>query len=553
MAHEDGGGEIYRADSPVQVEGEEAPDRVQKGPPPQPGNKADAVKKQPLPVQPPPVQALENGTLIKGKFKIVQKIGQGAFGETYVAESLTDSMQTVAIKIERSSGQAKRDVLRSEVIALKKLQGCPNVVRYLSSGRDETLGINFLVMERLGGDIAEIKKKTHKQTFEVATTIRLGLQMLESIQGVHEQHYIHRDIKPSNFVIGREHPEKVYLIDFGLARRYRSNGQIRAARQAAGFRGTARYASIHSHKQMELGRRDDLWCLFYVLVEFRSENGLPWRRHKEKNVIGEIKERYTNESLVQHLPIAFSMFMRHLFSLAYESEPDYYYLKSLLLSVAEEQNIDLTKPMEWQRPGFGQEPLAVPKKKEPTKPITPPINPLAPNDLDELPEPRALESVAKEEVREEREAANEPEKDKGWDAAGDMEEEGPNAPTPGGSGLIMSPPSPAHKSPRGAPAPVPAPIPEREREGSAAEPRPTTPSATIPAVSVPSVEKEPEVQHAKVGNNHGNGTFKEAKASNERNDEETSDTPPNQNMKDGGASPSEGKERQKCKECCTTM
>ena len=105
--------------------------------------------------------------------------------------------------------------------------------------------------------------------------------MLTSIQAVHEQHYLHRDIKPSNFVIGREDTSRVYLIDFGLARRYRSNdGTVRPARNPAGFRGTARYASIQSHKQQELGRRDDLWCLFYLLVEFRLETGLPWRKHK---------------------------------------------------------------------------------------------------------------------------------------------------------------------------------------------------------------------------------------------------------------------------------
>ena len=118
-------------------------------------------------------------------------------------------------------------------------------------------------------------------SFELGTTVRLGLQMLQAIQSVHENHYIHRDIKPSNFVIGRVDTSKVYLIDFGLARRYRSNdGTVRPARTPAGFRGTARYASIHSHKQIELSRRDDLWCLFYLLVEFRLESGLPWRKHK---------------------------------------------------------------------------------------------------------------------------------------------------------------------------------------------------------------------------------------------------------------------------------
>eukprot|EP01063_Lacrimia_lanifica_P009440 TRINITY_DN1644_c0_g1_i2.p1 TRINITY_DN1644_c0_g1~~TRINITY_DN1644_c0_g1_i2.p1 ORF type:complete len:587 (+),score=178.57 TRINITY_DN1644_c0_g1_i2:130-1890(+) len=312
-----------------------------KGHPPKPPAAAAGADKKP---------ALENGAILKGKWKIMGKIGQGAFGETYVGESICGEANTVAIKVERPTGAARRDVLKTEVIALKKLQQCPSVVRYLSSGKDETHQISFLVMQRLGNDLAELKRRTKKTRLELATTIRLGVQMLESIRGVHELHYIHRDIKPSNFVVGREDSGKIYLIDFGLARRYRSNdGEIRPARQPAGFRGTARYASIHSHKQMELGRRDDLWCLFYVLVEFRLEGGLPWRRHKDKNTIGEMKERYTNEKLVEKLPTEFYLFMKHLFSLRYESEPNYYYLKQLLESIAENDDIALDQPLEWQR------------------------------------------------------------------------------------------------------------------------------------------------------------------------------------------------------------
>ncbi|KAJ9435230.1 hypothetical protein DIPPA_25112, partial [Diplonema papillatum] len=64
------------------------------------------------------------------------------------------------MQIERPTNSPKRDVLKAEVIALKKLQQCPQVVRYISSGRDEQLGINYLVMERLGNDVAELRKKS---------------------------------------------------------------------------------------------------------------------------------------------------------------------------------------------------------------------------------------------------------------------------------------------------------------------------------------------------------------------------------------------------------
>jgi tau tubulin kinase len=52
-------------------------------------------------------------------------------------------------------------------------------------------------------------------------------------------------------------------------------------RPVAGFRGTVRYASVNAHKNKEMGRHDDLWSLFYMLVEFMVGQ-LPWRKIKDK-------------------------------------------------------------------------------------------------------------------------------------------------------------------------------------------------------------------------------------------------------------------------------
>ena len=50
----------------------------------------------------------------------------------------------------------------------------------------------------------------------------------------------------------------------------------------SGFRGTARYASINAHLAKDLARRDDLWSLLYMLIEFAT-GILPWRRIKDKD------------------------------------------------------------------------------------------------------------------------------------------------------------------------------------------------------------------------------------------------------------------------------
>ena len=67
----------------------------------------------------------------------------------------------------------------------------------------------------------------------------------------------------SNFAMGKQHPRKVYMLDFGLARQYtNSSGEVRPPRQAAGFRGTVRYASINAHKNKV--KSDILNCSDFV-------------------------------------------------------------------------------------------------------------------------------------------------------------------------------------------------------------------------------------------------------------------------------------------------
>lgn len=87
------------------------------------------------------------------------------------------------------------------------------------------------------------------------------------------------------------------MLDFGLARQYTTaTGEVRAPRAAAGFRGTVRYASVNAHKNKEMGRHDDLWSLFYMLVEFVNGQ-LPWRKIKDKEQVRKVRERWVNKKI----------------------------------------------------------------------------------------------------------------------------------------------------------------------------------------------------------------------------------------------------------------
>jgi casein kinase 1, alpha len=97
--------------------------------------------------------------------------------------------------------------------------------------------------------------------------------MIGRIEFVHNKNFIHRDIKPDNFLMGiGRHCNKLFLIDFGLAKKYRDN-RTRAHipyREDKNLTGTARYASINAHLGIEQSRRDDMESLGYVLVKTKS-------------------------------------------------------------------------------------------------------------------------------------------------------------------------------------------------------------------------------------------------------------------------------------------
>jgi len=205
-------------------------------------------------------------------------------------------------------------------------------------------------MELLGENLSDLRRKQQEGCFSLDTTIRIGQQMLRAIEAIHNLGYLHRDIKPSNFAMGLSLTKKrtVFLIDFGLARRYLlPSGEVRPARDSSGFRGTARYASINSHLCKDLGRRDDLWSLFYVLIEF-AKGTLPWRRVKDKDQIGEVKIQYNNAQLVKDLPKEFFLFMQHIQSLQYEDKPDYLYLHNLLQTICKSLGVNENTPLDWE-------------------------------------------------------------------------------------------------------------------------------------------------------------------------------------------------------------
>ena len=265
------------------------------------------------------------------KYKAIKKLGEGSFGKVYKAEY---KGEYYALKFESNSeGQ---NLLESEATIMSYLKG-PNIPLIKSFGFSGDY--NILVMQLLGQSLEDIFNKREK--FSVKTTAMLAYQMMDVLEFIHDKHIIHRDIKPDNYVMGLNDMNSVlYLLDFGLAKKYRSSKTLVQYPyiKKKKLTGTARYASIHALEEMEQSRRDDLESTGYVLMYFLRGN-LPWQGLKLKTKdnryqkILDKKKATTSEDLCKNFPIEFKQYIDYTRNLGYSENPDYEKLRKNFINI----------------------------------------------------------------------------------------------------------------------------------------------------------------------------------------------------------------------------
>nr|CAD7463324.1 unnamed protein product [Timema tahoe] len=103
-----------------------------------------------------------------------------------------------------------------------------------------------------------------------------------------------------------------------------------------------------SRLSKEMGRHDDLWSLFYMLVEFVNGQ-LPWRKIKDKEQVGLMKEKYDHRLLLKHLPSDLRQFLDHIQSLEYADKPDYAMLIGLFERCMKRRGVKESDPYDWEK------------------------------------------------------------------------------------------------------------------------------------------------------------------------------------------------------------
>ena len=261
---------------------------------------------------------------VGGRYRLGKKIGTGSFGEIFEGTDIFDN-SSVAIKLEHNS--VKYPQLLFEAKLLKSIPGTGIPVMHWFGIAGE---YNAMVMDLLGQNLEDLYNYCAKN-FSLKTILMITIQMIERLKHVHDNHYIHRDIKPENFLIGKDSTAKtIYLLDFGLAKRYRDEyTHIHIPlKENRNLTGTARYASCNAHNGLEQSRRDDMESIAYVILYFFRKK-LPWQglKCKDKNEkhakIKEIKMSMTPEKLFEGLPQEFADYLTFVKKLGFEDEPAY--------------------------------------------------------------------------------------------------------------------------------------------------------------------------------------------------------------------------------------
>jgi len=217
-----------------------------------------------------PVHALSKGTLVAGKYRVIEEIGRGGMGVVYRAhdEALA---RDVAIKVLPPEFASEAERLRRfehEARAVGQLNH-PNILVVYEVGTHNRAP--YLVSELIEGE--SLRERLNGGALPARKAVETAVQIAQGLSAAHEKGIIHRDLKPDNvFIMKNGH---VKILDFGLAKLARNRDEVGGATlteatDAGTVLGTVGYMSPEQVLGKPLDARSDLFSLGVVLYEMLS-------------------------------------------------------------------------------------------------------------------------------------------------------------------------------------------------------------------------------------------------------------------------------------------
>jgi serine/threonine protein kinase len=266
--------------------------------------------------------------MIANKYNLIEKINEGSFGTVFKAvNKRTD--EYVAIKFEDKNSIIKSLKNEAKIYQyLGKLDGFP-YLKMFGTINDK----NFLVMNLLGHSLTEIIQTNH---LNINNVLYLGIQIIKRIQTLHEHHLLHRDIKPSNFIFGKDNEtNKLYLVDFGFAKRYNYYGTHIEEKSINKIVGSPNFVSLNVHNLIEPSRRDDIESCIYIILTMLLGK-LEWFHKSNIIEIANLKKEIISND---EIPSFIKNMLYYIRQLDFNEKPDYEYLIKLMMTELDKYNI----------------------------------------------------------------------------------------------------------------------------------------------------------------------------------------------------------------------
>ncbi|MCB9591585.1 MAG: serine/threonine protein kinase [Sandaracinaceae bacterium] len=202
------------------------------------------------------------GTIIDGKYEVLELLGQGSMGKVYRANN-PRIRREVAIKVLQrafvDSPMLKTRFLR-EAQLTAKIQH-PNVVQIWDAGVTDG-ELPFIVMELVRGETLAERIARQSRLGLLEASVILG-QVLRGLLGAHAVGVVHRDVKPENVLIAED--DTVKIVDFGIARALAEDATV--ITQTGHLVGTPSYLSPEQALGREVDHKTDAWSATVLLYE----------------------------------------------------------------------------------------------------------------------------------------------------------------------------------------------------------------------------------------------------------------------------------------------
>jgi len=205
-----------------------------------------------------------------GRYRLLERIGEGGCGVVYQAEQLEPIRRFVALKIIKPGMDSRQVPARFEAERqVLALMDHPNIAKVFDAGESEA-GHPYFVMELVKGQ----RITDYCNTAKLSTQERLALfvQVCQAVQHAHQKGIIHRDIKPSNILVTQQDGKAVpKVIDFGIAKATSGQHLTNQTTFTAfdQFIGTPAYMSPEQAgtNSADIDTRSDVYALGVLLYE----------------------------------------------------------------------------------------------------------------------------------------------------------------------------------------------------------------------------------------------------------------------------------------------